>query len=270
MEAYYVRKINKKNQIMERDLLSQTELGKIEEEYRLSKFNLEKKYSEEKILIKVDNMLVPDIDKSELKLQFLIENYMIANDLNYKTRQTNYPVKDYIKDNESLFIFDLGTDVLSKAIESHIDLLDDIESSDPFIRKILNLKKNYAEGILKGKSALDLIDNNFKDANKKEQKVFANKKLSAKLKISEQDKKNYLLMGDIGEENYINKITQRDFLVKYLSNENVSLIRETSSFQISEEKNLLKYLLIALGASFLISSGFVFFNEARKRRNLPL
>ena len=66
------------------------------------------------------------------------------------------------------------------------------------------------------------------------------------------------------------KIIIRNFMREFMNKDGFMLVEETSSIASEEEKNLMKYLIIFITFGFILASAWIFFNEARIKRNVSL
>ena len=162
------------------------------------------------------------------------------------------------------FSFILGTEVLNQRIQANKDMIASKKNGSKIMTDeelvLMNNLKNKELVLLKQNQELKNQLTNLKRIRSEEIKELQLREINQK----KSQPAEYL------NDGFRTKLIIRDFMRDFMSEDDFMLIEETSSIGSAEEKNLIKYLIIFITVGFLISSAWIFFNEARIKRNISL
>ncbi|MDA9591965.1 hypothetical protein N9R78_02765, partial [Pelagibacteraceae bacterium] len=194
------------------------------------------------------------INDFSLDLPELLKNYEIAKSLGIKEPTFTTPANiqvgisqegSYQQHVLNHYSFFLGTDVLNQYIEN--------------IETVLS-KKNRGNIKLALENEESRLFNKFQEiALRQKELIDTNDDRKTKLqldRLDEQMNSAEIYMDD----GFRVKLIVRDIMNQFMSQEGFMLIEETSSISSEEDKNFIKYLIIFITLTFLLSSGWIFFN----------
>ena len=196
-----------------------------------------------------------NINKFSVDLAELETNLEIASTLNIKIPTFSTPAN--IESDINSYSFFLGTETLKQKIQHIKDSLTVNEENATSIRAKVN---NEEIRLLEKSQNISLQQRILEDENVNSMTMQELSLINDKIKLS---------IAYMNPE-FRDLIVIRDNIKEFISRDGFMLIEETSSIGSVTEKNLVKYLIILVTFSFLLSSAWIFFNEARLKRNISL
>ena len=248
----YMTELKAKAEELKNNSKNQASENKIQQQY-IHKSNklVTEKYATQKLQ---GNFNEFSIDLAELQ-----KNLEIARSLGIKKPTFDTPANIELGAQSDLnsYSFFLGTDVLSQKIQTIKDVLAKKDSPDVNIRSKIDEEEIR---LLKKNQEISLRQRQLQDTNEDEKRKQELKFIDEQMRLSE------IYM----DAAFRDKIIIRNFMREFMNKDGFMLVEETSSIASEEEKNLMKYLIIFITFGFILASAWIFFNEARIKRNVSL
>ena len=196
-----------------------------------------------------------NVNKFSIDLTELEKNLEIAKTLDIKKPTFTTPAN--IQSDINSYSFFLGTETLKQKIKNIKDSVTVNQPNETNIRAKVDKEEIR---LLKKSQDISLQQRILEDKNVNEMTMQELRLLNEKIKLSFE----YM------NPEFRDLTVIRDAIKEFMASDNFMLIEETSSIGSVSEKNLLKYLIIFITLGFLLSSAWIFFNEARLKRNISL
>lgn len=196
-----------------------------------------------------------NVNKFSIDLTELEKNLEIAKTLDIKKPTFTTPAN--IQSDVYSYSFFLGTETLKQKIKNIKDSVTVNQPNETNIRAKVDKEEIR---LLKKSQDISLQQRILEDKNVNEMTMQELRLLNEKIKLS----------FDYMDPEFRDLTVIRDAIKEFMASDNFMLIEETSSIGSVSEKNLLKYLIIFITLGFLLSSAWIFFNEARLKRNISL